>query len=108
MRWWEYFFCFNYDTIHVDGERNRVADAISCYYKYDTIEDKHPNKEFIKADEILDPDGELLPVERFIEIQNNMIRESCRLKDKPSNTLAESVAINNTNNTPDSNQSSRQ
>ena len=72
------------------------------YYKYDTIEDKHPDKEFIKADEILDPDGELLPVERFVEIQNNMIRESCRLKDKPSDTLAESVAINNTNTTPDS------
>ena len=22
VRWWEYLSCFNYDTIHVDGERN--------------------------------------------------------------------------------------
>ena len=35
---------------------------------YNTVEDKHPDKEFVKAEEILDPDGELLPVERFIEI----------------------------------------
>ena len=68
MRWWEYLSRFNYDTIHVDGDRNQVADALLCYYEYDTIEDKHPNKEFIKADEILDPKGELLPVKRFVEI----------------------------------------
>ena len=66
------------------------------------LQDKHPNKEFIKADKILDPDGELLPVERFVEIQTNAIRKSHRLKDKPSDALAESVAINNTSTTPDS------
>ena len=22
VRWWEYLSCFNYDTIHIDGERN--------------------------------------------------------------------------------------
>ena len=27
------------------------------YYEYDTAEDKPPDKEFVKADEILDPDG---------------------------------------------------
>ena len=68
VRWWEYLSRFNYDTIHVNGERNRVADALLRYYEYNTIEDKHPDKEFVKADEILNPDGELLPVERFIEI----------------------------------------
>ena len=31
MRWWEYLPHFNYDTIHIDGERNRVADALSYY-----------------------------------------------------------------------------
>ena len=95
-------FRFNYDTIHVDGERNRVADALSRYSEYDTVKDKHPNKEFVKADKILDPDGELLPVERFVKIWTNAIRKSYRLKDKPSNALAESVAINNTINTTDS------
>ena len=86
-------------TIHVDGDRNWVADALSRYYKYDTAEDKHPDKEFVKADEILDPKGELLPVERFIEIRTNVIRKSRRLRDKPSDAVAESVAIYNTNTT---------
>ena len=94
VRWWEYLSCFNYDTIHVDGDRNRVADALSRYYEYDTAEDKHPDKEFVKADEVLDPEGELLPVERFVEIRTNTIRKSCRLRDKPSDAVAESVAIN--------------
>ena len=99
MRWWEYLSCFNYDTIHVNGEKNQVADALSCYYKYDTIVDKYPNKESVKADELLNPNRELLPVERFVEILNNVIRQSCRLQDKPSDTVAESVALNNTNKT---------
>ena len=79
-----------------------MADALSHYYKYNTIKDKHLNKEFVKADEILDPDGELLPVKRFVEVRNNAIRKLRRLKDKPSDALAESVAINNTNTTPGS------
>ena len=99
MRWWEYLSRFNDDTIHVDGDRNRVADALSRYYKYDTAEDKHPDKEFVKADKVLDPKGELLPVERFVEIRTNVIRKSRRLRDKPSDAVAESVAINNTNTT---------
>ena len=99
VRWWEYLSHFNYDTIHVDGERNRVADALSCYYEYDTAGDKHPNKEFVKADEVLNPKGELLPVERFVEIRTNAIRKSHRLRDKPSDAVAESIAINNTNTT---------
>ena len=106
MRWWEYLSCFNYDTIHVNGERNQVEDALSHYYEYNTVEDKHPDKKFVKADEILDPEGELLPVKRFVEIGTNAIRKSHRLKDKPNDAVAESVAINNTNSTTDS--SSRQ
>ena len=48
--------------------RNQVADSLSCYYEYDTIEDEYPNSKFIKVDEILDPDGDLAPVQRFVEI----------------------------------------
>ena len=59
-RWWEYLSCFNYNTIHVDGMWNQVADSLSHYYEYNTIEDEYPNSEFIKADEILDPDGDLV------------------------------------------------
>ena len=45
-----------------DGTRNQVADSLSCYYEYDTIEDEYPNSEFVKADKILDPDGDLAPI----------------------------------------------
>ena len=57
-RWWEYLSCFNYNTIHVDGTWNQVADSLSCYYEYDTIEDEYPNSEFIKVDKLLDLDGD--------------------------------------------------
>ena len=55
--------CFDYDTIHVDGTHNQVADSLLCYYEYDTIEDKYPNCEFVKADELLDPDRDLAPIQ---------------------------------------------
>ena len=42
--------------------QNQVADGLSHYYKYNTIEDEHPNSEFVKADEILDLDRDLAPV----------------------------------------------
>ena len=67
-RWWEYISLFNYDTIHVDSTYNQVADSLSCNYEYDAIEDKYPNTEFVKADEILDADGDLAPIQQFIEI----------------------------------------
>ena len=73
-RWWKYLSNFNYDTIHVDGTCNQVVDSLSCYYEYDTIEDEYPNSELIKADEILDLDGDLASIQGFIEIQNNAIR----------------------------------
>ena len=81
-RWWEYLSRFNYDTIHVDGTQNQVADSLSHYYEYDTIEDEHPNSEFIKADELLDPDRDLAPIQQFVEIQHNTIRRSQRLQEK--------------------------
>ena len=31
-QWWEYLSCFNYDTIHMDGAWNRVADTLSHYF----------------------------------------------------------------------------
>ena len=38
----------------------QVADSLSRYYEYDTIEDEYPNSEFLKANKILDPDRELV------------------------------------------------
>ena len=55
----------NYNTIHVDGTRNQVADSLSHYYEYDTIEDEYPNSKSVKADEILDLDRDLAPIQKY-------------------------------------------
>ena len=31
-QWWEYLSHFNYNTIYVDGDQNRVADTLSHYF----------------------------------------------------------------------------
>ena len=92
--WWEYLSCFNYDTIHFDGDRNRVADTLSHYFEYDTIEDKIPDTDFIKADKILNPDWDLVPVERFIEIRTNKTRRLRRLQDHMEPAITESKELN--------------
>ena len=100
-RWWEYLSHFNYDTIHVDGTWNQVVDSLSCYYEYNTIEDEHPNSEFIKADELLDLDGDLAPIHQFIEIWNNTVRRLQRLQEKIPAVRLESQMLNETfNNVP--------
>ena len=55
---------------------------------------KHPNKDFIKADEILNPDGDLTPLERFIEIWNHAIQKSWWLLDWIKPAVAESSMLN--------------
>ena len=74
---------------------------MSHYYEYDTIEDECPNSEFIKVDEILDPDRDLVPVQRFIEIRNQVIRRSQRLQERTPTVRLESQMLNETfNNIP--------
>ena len=100
-RWWEYLSRFNYNTIYIDGIQNQVADSLSRYYEYNTIEDEYPNSEFIKVDEILDLDGDLAPIQRFVERQNNAIRRLQRLQEKTPAARLESQMLNETfNNTP--------
>ena len=54
--------------MHVPGKLNKVADLLSHYYSDDMSEDKHPPHTFMNADARLDPDGETLPVECFVEL----------------------------------------
>ena len=75
---------------------------MSHYYEYDTIEDEYPNSKFVKADEILDPDGDLAPIQRFVEIQSQVIRRSHRLQEKTPTVRLESQMLNETfNNIPE-------
>ena len=76
-------------------------DSLSFYYEYDTIEDEYPNSEFVKADKLLDLDGDLAPVQQFIEVQNNAVRRSQRLQGKIPAAWLESQMLNETfNNVP--------
>ena len=82
--------------------QNQVADSLSCYYEYDTIEDEYPNSKFIKAHEILNPNGDLAPVQQFVEIQSQAIRRSQRLQERTPTARLESQTLNETfNNIPE-------
>ena len=72
---------------------------MSHYFKYNTIEDKIFNNDFVKADEILDPDGDLVPIKQFIqfiEIQSNVTRRPRWLQDHMEPAIAESKELNQT------------
>ena len=58
------------EDIWIDLMRSIYApyNILSRYYEYNTIEDEYPNSEFIKVDKILDLDGDLAPVQQFVEI----------------------------------------
>ena len=74
---------------------------MSPYYEYDTIEDEYPNSEFIKVDKILDPEGDLAPIQQFVEIQSQAIIRSQRLQERTPTVRLESQMLNETyNNIP--------
>ena len=53
-------------------------------------------------DKILDPDGDLAPVQRFMEIQSQVIRRSQRLQERTPTVRLESQMLNATfNNIPE-------
>ena len=52
-------------------------------------------------DEILDLDGDLAPIQRFVEIRNHVIRRSQRLQERTPTARIESQMLNETfNNIP--------
>ena len=36
VRWWEFLSHFNFNTIHIDGAENKIADYLSYYFKNNT------------------------------------------------------------------------
>ena len=76
VRWWEFLSRFNYTIMHVDGMDNKVADCLSRYYENNASEDNHLENTYVNADIRLDPDGELLPTDCYMELCAAVTRRS--------------------------------
>ena len=94
-RWWEYLSHFNFTIQHVDGDMNHVADCLSRYYENDGPDDHHLDHDFVSADTKLNPDGELIPVQRYAEIHTTATRRSTRLPEKAEQQVLDSDQMNN-------------
>ena len=62
--------------MHIDGVDNKVVDCLSRYYENDMSEDNHSENIYVNADIRLDPDGELLPTDRYTELRTAATRQS--------------------------------
>ena len=89
VQWWEFLSCINYTIMHINGIDNKVVDRLSRYYENDMSEDNHSENTYVNADIRLDPDGELLPTDRYTELRVATTRwskqlagqqESCHIK----------------------------
>ena len=81
VQWWEFLSCFNYTIMHIDGMDNKVADCLSRYYENNMSEDNHSENTYVNADIKLDPDGELLPTDCYMELHAAATRCSKRLAE---------------------------
>jgi hypothetical protein len=94
FRWCEFPSCFNFTIMHVDGIDNKVADCLSRYYENDTGDESHPEHIYVNADARLDPDGELFPTDRYMELKTAATRRSSRLAEKKEARIVESEEMN--------------
>lgn len=67
MRWWEYYSRFNAQITYVKGVDNVVADALSRYYASIPVGEPIPEDAYVNIDIRLDPEGDTLPLGRFVE-----------------------------------------
>ena len=65
--------------MQVNGVDNKVADCLSRYYENDMSEDNNSENTNVNADIRLDPDGKLLPTDRYTELHAAATRQSKRL-----------------------------
>ena len=72
-----------------------MADCLSRYYESDSPDDHHPDHDFVSADAKLDPDGELVPVQRYTEMHTAATRWSTHLAEKAEQRVLDSDQMNN-------------
>ena len=74
--------------MHINGVDNKVADCLSRYYENDTSDDNHLENTYVNPDIRLDPDGELLPTDRYTELCAAATRRSeCLAKQQESHHI---------------------
>ncbi len=78
----------------MDGVTNRVVDCLSCYYETDGPDDNHQEHEFVSADSRLDMDGELLPIQWYVELCTAAARRSRRLAERVEQRVLDSDVMN--------------
>jgi RNase H-like domain found in reverse transcriptase len=79
--WWEFLSRFNF-IMHIDGVDNRVANCLSRYYENNMGDKSHLEHIYVNADVRLDPDAELLPTDRYMELKTAATRQSNWLAEK--------------------------
>ena len=74
-RWMEYLSRFDFDIRYVKGKLNKVADALSRFYEFDSWDEAPLVHHYVFADERLDPNHEDLPWDRHLELKNRVIEQ---------------------------------
>jgi hypothetical protein len=69
----EYLARFDFDIRYVKGELNKVADALSWYYKHNYWTEVPEIQDYINANVRLDPDHDNLPKECLFEVEEKVI-----------------------------------
>ena len=94
VQWWEFLSRFNYTIMHIDGVNNKVADCLSRYYENNMSEDNHLENTYVNVDIRLDPEGELLPTDRYMELRVAATRWSKRLAKRQESHHIEAEILN--------------
>ena len=94
VRWWEFLSRFNYTIMHIDGVDIKVVDCLSHYYENNTSEDHHSENTYVNADIRLDPDGELLPTDHYMELCAAATRQSNQLTERQESHHIEAEILN--------------
>jgi hypothetical protein len=78
----EYLLHFDFDIHYVKGKLNKVADALSCYYQFNSWNDAPLVQHYILADIPLDPNHEDLLWDRHLELKNQVIENRSATSQK--------------------------
>jgi hypothetical protein len=88
----EYLLCFNLDIRYVKGKLNKVADALSHYYQFDSWDDAPLVQHYVFADVHLDPNHKDLPWDRHLKIKNRVI-ETCSAAAQQKQVMVQRRAL---------------